>query len=230
MKELELFDPKRLFLGEVPGMFYLEVILRSAFIFFMLILAMRLMGKRMSSQLSRNEMAAVSSLAAAIGVPLMNPERGVLPGLIVAVVIVAWQMLIAKWSLRRPKFETLSQDDFNVLVRDGVMVCEEMVESRISRERLCAQLRSSEIYHLGQVSRLYLEAGGMFSLVKRDEPIPGLTTLPDWDKAFSEEVTEAADDKVCCWSCGKVYNADQQPAVCEVCQRDNWTTAVITKH
>ncbi|PST82790.1 DUF421 domain-containing protein [Pedobacter yulinensis] len=227
MSSFELFDPARLFIGEVPGTFYLEVIGRSIFIFVILILAMRLMGKRMSSQMSRNEMAAVSSLAAAIGVPLMDPTRGVLPSLVVAAVIVAWQLIIAKWSMKSPRFEKISQDEFNILVKDGVMVCDQMKNARISRERLCAQLRSQEIYHLGEVSRLYLEAGGMFSLVKNEKPEPGLSVLPNWDEPFAEQTIVPEKGWRCCWRCGKVVK--EETAMCPVCNGDKWTPAVLVK-
>src|SRR3954471_12365738 len=66
-------DWHRILSGQEPVAFYLEIVLRVAVVYLILMLAMRLLGKRMSSQLSRTELAVVVSLAAAVGVPLLSP-------------------------------------------------------------------------------------------------------------------------------------------------------------
>ena len=57
--EIKLTDLERIFSGEVPASFFLEIIFRTAFVYLILIISMRLMGKRMSSTLQRNELAAI---------------------------------------------------------------------------------------------------------------------------------------------------------------------------
>lgn len=57
--------------------------------------SMRLMGNRMGNMLSRNEMIALVSLAAANGVALMAPDRGLLPVFVTAAIIIGYQQLIA---------------------------------------------------------------------------------------------------------------------------------------
>src|SRR5687767_14213450 len=94
-EQIQLNDWKRMFLGEVPPEFLIEVIIRMAFLYLLLIFAMRLLGHRMASQLSRNELAALVSLAAAIGVPILAPDRGLLPALVIALVVVAISRLLA---------------------------------------------------------------------------------------------------------------------------------------
>jgi hypothetical protein len=83
-EDIHLGDWQRMFFGEVPGGFYWEVVLRIAVIYLILMVSMRLMGKRTASQLSRNEMIALVSLSAAIGVPLQAPDRGILAAVIIA--------------------------------------------------------------------------------------------------------------------------------------------------
>ena len=78
MSDFKLFDALRMFLGDVPWDFLLEAVIRVTFIYIVLVGALRLMGKRMGQQLSRNELAAMVSLAAAGGVPLLAPDGQVL--------------------------------------------------------------------------------------------------------------------------------------------------------
>jgi len=222
--EIKLSDIQRILLGEVPFHFFIEVILRTAVIYLILMVSMRLMGKRMSSQLSRNEMAAVASLAAAIGVPLMNPDRGLLPAVAIAMVIITFQVLIAKIATKNRKFESLTKDKYNMLVKDGVLNYKAMVLTRITRDRVLAQLRSQGISHLGMVKRLYFEAGGTFSLLQKTEPVPGLSSIPEWDREMSGKIHRQSTQQVCKF-CGN-YHTGQKGNQCENCGKNTWVYAV----
>ena len=226
-QELKLSDIQRILIGEVPASFFIELILRAAFIYFILMLSMRLMGKRMSSQISRNEMAAVVSLAAAVGIPLMNADRGILPAVIIAIVIIGFHTYIAKRSARDEKFEALTQDNLNTLVTNGVMNLDAMKKTRISRERLFAQLRSHQTMQLGSVKRFYLEANGLFSLVEENEPKPGLAVLPENDIDFINKMSSKTGRCVC-YHCG--YTEDEAKKytwiACENCGERHWVNAV----
>jgi uncharacterized membrane protein YcaP (DUF421 family) len=87
-EDIHISDWLRILVGDVPASFYLELLLRAAIIYLLLMLAMRFMGKRMSGLLSRNELVAMVSLAAAIGTPLTSPDRGIVPAVIIAIVVV----------------------------------------------------------------------------------------------------------------------------------------------
>lgn len=226
--EIKLGDLQRLFVGEVPSFFYLELIFRVLLIYFLLLVSMRLMGKRMSSQLSRNEMAAVASLAAAVGIPLMNPDKGLLPAILTAGVIIVYQILIARKAFKSKRFESLTQDSVSTLVQDGMLCLKAMVHNRISRERLFAQLRSKEISHLGMVKRLYFEAGGNFSLLKAPVQKAGLSNLPDGDQELEREIHRQVSGYVCL-HCGNPFNekATHQQVRCDNCSHMEWTSAVI---
>jgi len=224
--EIKISDFLRILIGEVPYHFYLELILRVSFIYLVLMVSMRLMGKRMSTQLSRNEMAAVASLAAAVGVPLMNAERGLLLAVVIAAVIITFQILIARKAAVNRNFESLTQDKYNMLVKDGVLNTRAMMATHVSRERVFAQLRSEEISHLGQVKRLYFEAAGSFSLLKTAQPQPGLSVIPDWDIDMSSDLHLPTQKQVCQY-CGYAQAlSDRDMAQCKNCKHHRWVAAV----
>ncbi|MEH3114212.1 DUF421 domain-containing protein [Pedobacter terrae] len=223
--EIKLNDLRRILIGEIPLTFYAEVILRTAVIYLILMISMRLMGKRMSSQLSRNEMAAVASLAAAVGVPLMNPDRGLLPAVVIAIVLIGFQLLIAKIASKNKKFESITQDKYNMIVKDGVLNIKAMLLTRVSRDRALAQLRKEGITHLGSVKRLYFEAGGTFSLLKTAKPLPGLSIIPAWDDEFSDEIHRRDTAVLLCSNCGN-SKPDATVVNCQNCGENNWIPAV----
>lgn len=224
-EQLHLTDWQRLFIGAVPGLFYAEIIIRTAVVYFILLASMRLMGKRMASQLSRTEMIALVALAASIGIPIMAPDRGLLPAIISAFVIVTGERIISKIAAKNEKAEALIDDNLNILVENSVMKLDTMLQCRITRERLLAQLRSEGLYHLGSVKRLYLESNGKFSLVENPEPIPGLSVLPEWDTKFRSRQNVVPNRWVCA-NCGNPDEPPRNETRCTNCGNDHWTEAV----
>jgi uncharacterized membrane protein YcaP (DUF421 family) len=229
MKEYEITitDIQRILFGQVTGYFFLEAIFRILVIYLLLVVSMRLMGKRLSSQLSRNEMAAISSLAAAIGIPLMNPDRGILPAVIIAIIIIIFQVLVARRAAANRKFESLTQDRLEVLAEDGKMNPEVMLHTRISRERIFAQLRSANITHLGMVNRLYFEASGSFTVLQAAEAKPGLSVLPEWDKELANDLLSPVTTEVC-YHCGEQdgEKSGDGKKICKHCGHTEWVAAV----
>lgn len=225
-EDFHLFEPLRFFLGDVPWSFLLETLLRGVFFYGLLLLSMRLMGKRMGAQLSRNEMAALVSLAAAIGVPIQAPDRGLVPPLVIAAIIVLGQRFIAARTLKSKKFEQISQDDIAILVEDGCLNLDKMEEVVLPQERLFAKLRSESIRQLGQVKRLYMEANGDFTLLLQEPARPGLTLIPDWDVEYLQEQPKA-DAIYACQRCGHLQHSSREPAhACCRCQHQRWSRAV----
>ena len=218
------WDWQRILLGEVPPSFYLEILLRMGVVYIILMVSIRILGKRMAAQLTRNETAAMVSLAAAIGVPILSPERGLLPPIIIAVIVVFFSRLIANIAARNQKVETITQGRTDTLIRDAVMDPRIMTKTRITRERILAQLRSNRIKHLGEVKRLYLEANGNFTVVLSDEPNPGLTTLPDDDIEFIAEMKPC--DILVCHVCGNENKSGSRSEVCSNCSHTKWVSAV----
>lgn len=209
-EDIHLTDWLRILIGDLPSLFYVELLIRVSFIFLILISSMRLMGKRMSAQISRNEMAALVSLAAAIGVPLQSPDRGLLPAVVISAVVVLVQRWIASKTFADQKREKSFQGDISILISEGVLDMETMLEVRMTRERLLAQARSQGIRHLGEVKRMYLEANGSFTLIKQAGPSAGLSVIPKWDLEMLERENQAAD--LGCGNCGLPKHSDNQGA------------------
>lgn len=223
---IHIADWQRILFGEVPGSFYVEILIRAAVVYLILVVSMRLMGRRMSSQLSRNEMAAMVSMAAAIGVPILDASRGLLPAMIIALVVVCTQRIVSYWASRNEAFEGISQDINSTLVENSVIQLAAMKDARMTRELLFAELRSSGLIHLGHVKRLYIEANGEFTLIKESAPKPGLSLLPEWDTDFIEE-QEKAPDQCVCYRCGnRQPEAGSKTDACTNCGRTHWVPAL----
>jgi uncharacterized membrane protein YcaP (DUF421 family) len=212
----KIFDPHDLFIGQTPLVFLVEVAVRMLFLYLVLLVAMRFMGRRMSSQLTRNEMLALSSLAAAVGPALQDPTRGLLPPLVIAICVVGLQYLVGYSSFRSRRFERLANGSAEVLLADGRLQIDALRRNGISRERLIAQLRGNGVLQLGAVERVYIETNGAFSFVLAERARPGLSIVPNWDPKLAEELNY--DESVrACVVCGATRNDSAADHSCRFC-------------
>jgi uncharacterized membrane protein YcaP (DUF421 family) len=226
-EDIHITDIGRILLGEAPPSFLMEVIIRITVIYLLLMVSMRLLGRRMASMLSIQELSALVALAAATGIPMQAPDKGLLPAIGVAAVIVAIQRSISYWGFKNKKAELLLEGDVVTLVSDGVMDLKAMQKARITREALFAQVRSESIDSFGKIQRLYLEAGGSFTFYLAPEPKPGLSSLPHSDAEFIRE-QKTAEGISACGSCGEILSDHQKPSgPCPRCRHSEWTEAVL---
>lgn len=221
--EIHFSDWTRIIFGNVPPEFFIELVIRVSFVYLLVIFCIRLMGKRMAAQLSRNELVAISSLAASIGIPIQSPERGLLPALIVALLVVAAQRIISGRFIRNEKFERRSQGNLSILVNDCCIQPKVLEKARVSRTEVLARLRAMKVLHLGQVRRLYFEAEGDFTLIRNEEGRPGLTVLPEEDPEFLAEQSYCQDFLVCAF-CGRKHEPAEKQ--CDNCGHDTFVPAV----
>ncbi len=223
--EIHTDDIERILVGDVPAEFFVELLIRLILSYLVAVIAMRLIGKRMAAQMSRNELAALVSIAAALGIALQAPDRGLLPAIIVVTVIVVISRLMAGIAYRNNSFEEKTQGRESILIKDAVLQLKTMEKERISKERFFSMLRSLQIKNLGEVKRLYMEANGQFSLLKETQKKSGLSILPDWDHAFIEE-QQPDKNKQVCKNCGYLPADDAKNPVCPHCKKQEWTASI----
>ncbi|MEZ2354898.1 DUF421 domain-containing protein [Caballeronia sp. RCC_10] len=216
---------ERLLIGDGPWAFLVEIIPRAIVMYLFLLVAMRMMGKRMAAQLSTIELAVILMLGAAIGLPIQVSSQGVLPAGVVLATVVALQRLSAQAGLRWRKFEVLEQGDVSIVVADGRILLDELKRGLISREMLQSELRAANVAHLGQLRRVYLEASGSISIVWKAQQCPGLAVRPDMEESLLDAI--GARGYFSCWSCGFTVQSDERPTTaCQACGFQRWESSV----
>ncbi|TGE27923.1 DUF421 domain-containing protein [Hymenobacter metallicola] len=226
-EEIHLGDWQRIILGNAPGEYMVEVVLRTLLIYVVLLVFIRLLGKRMGAQLTITEMAVMLTLGAIVAVPMQIPDRGLLPAMVLLGTVLLLQRGVNLLALKNRKVEVVVQSDVSLLLKDGVLNTEEMKKMGISHEQAFAHLRSKDVLHLGELRRVYLESGGHFSVFRFPEPRPGLSVLPEADDRLHKEEHRASDLSAC-QHCGTVEPAARARTSCRSCGHKEWTSAVVT--
>lgn len=202
--DIQPFDWHRIFLGNIPPLFMLEIVFRTAVIFLWLLLLLRFSGQRSLAQLGPLELAIVIALGSAAGDPMFYPEVPLLHAMLAMALVIGLQRLTAHLIVKSETVETMLQGIPLEMVRDGVLNLENMRKASLSVEDVFEYLRDDGVRQLGQVQRAYLEQNGTFSVFQHapGEAPPGLQVVPPWDLEPPSPAAPGESGPLVCLGCG----------------------------
>jgi uncharacterized membrane protein YcaP (DUF421 family) len=224
--QIHLNDWHRILFGNAPVEFLAEVLVRTVVTYICLLFIVRWLGKRMAGQLTILELGIAIMLGAIVAPPMETPERGILQGILILFLVLVCHQWLTLAAVRHPRVERMTQGKLSIFVKDGIVQVGEMRAARISRAQLFALLREKNIFNLGKVKRVYMEACGIFSIFETGESRPGLSLLPPADAAIHRMQEKPDEQLKACISCGNTTRSPAAGESCKVCGNDRWDTAV----
>lgn len=224
------FQWKELLLGGEDWNFLPETLLRSLIMFVVILVGLRLLGKRGIKQLSIFELVVIIGLGSAAGDPMFYKDVGILPSLIVFTIIVGLYRLVTYLVGKNKKFELLLEGRPVCLIKNGVFRIENFTKESLGEDEFFAELRMQNVSQLGQIEEAIVESSGNMSIFyfPDDEVKYGLSIMPGSIEGGFEEIREPG--YYSCIFCG--YTEKLQPTpdhVCPTCKRKEWIKSSIRK-
>ncbi len=164
------FDLERIFLGDLPALFYLEVLLRSSLVFGFALWLIRFLGKRNLSQLSAFDLVIIIALGSAVGDPMFYDDVPILPALTAVAVVVLLNVFLARVTRVHRRFESLVESSPRLVVSRGVVVHDALKRETVSTTELFEMLRLAGVERLADVEAAVLEPSGRLSVLKAGTP------------------------------------------------------------
>lgn len=222
------FEWSRLLLNDLPAVFLVEVIFRTAVMFTVLLIALRFAGKRGVKQLSVFEIVIIIALGSAAGDPMFYEDVGILPALCVFAVVIALYRLVTWMTGRSKWFEQLLEGKTELLIDNGVFSVLKFEREALAQDEFFSELRQKSVEHLGQVKYAFLEPSGNISVYffTDDEVKPGLPLLPALFNRRSKIMER--EGVYACANCGYTQHQVSHQALCPVCKEEEWVEAIRT--
>ncbi|HOU65406.1 MAG TPA: DUF421 domain-containing protein [Thermomonas sp.] len=173
------FDWFRIFVGEQPPAYLLEVALKCLLVFCLLLLVMRLSGKRAQNNLSPMQQMLLIALGSAAGDVLLYPSVALSYAALVLVGITLLTVGFEAWSQRSRRVGDFAESRPTVMVENGVIDHEALRRERTTLRELNAELRVAGARSLSQVRYAILEMTGEFSVFLNDQEPAGEDLLID---------------------------------------------------
>ncbi len=220
------FSWKELMLGGENWNFLAETVLRTFIMFVILLVSLRLLGKRGVKQLSIFELVAIISLGSAAGDPMFHKDVGVFTALLVFIIIVGLYSLVTYFVGKNKKFERLMEGKPICLIKNGIFLIQSFEKEALGSDEFFAELRMQSVSQLGQIEEAILESSGNISIFYfPDEDVKyGLPIMPNSLDSSIQKIIDS--DYYACTFCG--YTEKMKPTTlhtCPECKKTKWVKA-----
>jgi uncharacterized membrane protein YcaP (DUF421 family) len=130
----------------------------------------RLMGKRALGELSLFDFVIMVGIGDVIVVVGLEQQVPLKRGLLILVLLGVLEYCFSLLTYRSKFFSRLIEGTPTVLIKDGILLEENLAKEHISQADLRQELRKQGMSKISRVSRAILEACGKFSVIAKDDP------------------------------------------------------------
>lgn len=133
--------------------------------YFLLILFLRLSGKRTLSKLNAFDLVVTVALGSTLATILLNKNVAIADGLLALVLLIFFQYIITWTSVRSQKVGNAVKSNPSILYYEGEFYNEAMKKERVTRAEIIAAARQNGVEDIKQVKAVFLETDGSLSVI-----------------------------------------------------------------
>jgi len=226
----KIFQWNEMLFGEHHWTFVWETMFRSFIMFIIVLVGLRILGKRGVRQLSVFEMVVIIALGSAAGDPMFYKEVGLIPAIMVFMVIISMYYLVTFLVGKSKRFEHLVEGKPICLMEEGAFSIENFKKEPMAHDEFFAELRLKNVSQLGQIHTAIIETSGEISIFyyEDDEVKYGLPIMPGSFEEHLEPITKAG--YYSCAFCAATYKLELVTTfTCGECGKHGWVKACNTR-
>ena len=173
----------------------MTMVFRTLVLYFLLIVSVRLTGKRELGQLEPSELV-VSMLAADLAaIPIENPDKPLYTGVLPILLIVVLEIILSKLSLSSALFRRIMCGKPVILIDNGKVLYDNLRKTRITLDELSGQLRLKDVLDISTVRFAILETNGSLSVFPYPSQSLPVTIISD-GRLMKDNLKKSGKDEV----------------------------------
>ena len=138
--------------------------IRTLIVYAVLVVSIRLMGKRQVGQMEPEEFVVTMLLANLASLPMQDNAFPLFTGIVPILTVLAMELLLATLSLRSILLRRVLCGKPVILIENGRVVQENLRNTRLTQDELCCQLRQKDVLDISTVQYAILETNGTVSV------------------------------------------------------------------
>ena len=154
----------------------LQIVLRTGGIYLLVLIGVRLSGKREVGQMTPFDLTLLLLLSNSVQNAMTGPDTSLLGGAVAACTLLVLNYGVAAVSGSNRHLRRLIEGEPSLLIHDGKVIESHMARERVSMDELHRALREHGINNCDQVALAVLEVDGSISCLKYDEIKPDANT------------------------------------------------------
>lgn len=149
-----------------------QIMLRTLVIYGVVLIGVRLSGKREVGQMTPFDLTLLLLLSNAVQNAMTGPDTSLVGGIAAAGTLLVLNYVIAEYSGANRRFRKWVQGSPSLLIHDGKVIEAHMAREHVSLDELQRALREHSIERISDVMLGVLEVDGSISLLKYDDVDP----------------------------------------------------------
>ena len=150
----------------------IEIVLRTIVIYLVVLLGVRLSGKREVGQMTPFDLVLLLLISNSVQNAMTGPDNSLFGGIAAAITLLLMNYGIAELSGGNRRFRKFVEGQPTLLVHDGEIISAHMAKEHVSMDELERALREHGVNSYHDVALAVLEVDGSISCLKYDELNP----------------------------------------------------------
>jgi len=147
----------------------LEIVLRTTVVYVLVLVGIRLTGKREVGQMTPFDLTLLLLLSNSVQNSMTGGDNSLVGGAVAAVVLLILNYALAEISGLNRRFRKLIQGSPTLLIHNGECITAHIAKEHISMDELNRALREHGVSSIEDVSLAVLEVDGAISVLKYDD-------------------------------------------------------------
>ena len=147
----------------------LEIALRTTVVYVLVLLGIRLTGKREVGQMTPFDLTLLLLLSNSVQNAMTGPDNSLVGGIAAALVLLTLNFLLAEFSGLNRRFRRVIQGSPTLLIHNGQCITAHMAKEHVSMDELERALREHGVACAGEAALAVLEVDGSISVLKYDD-------------------------------------------------------------
>ena len=143
--------------------------LRTIFLYIIVLIVMRLMGKREIGQLQPFELAISIMIADLASTPMADPGIPIINGIIPILALLVMHLIISMINIKSIKARAILCGQPTILIYRGRIDEKMLKKERFTVNELEERLRGNNIFNVGDVEYAILETSGQITVIEKPE-------------------------------------------------------------
>lgn len=149
--------------------FMAVTLVRTLILYTIIILLIRLMGKRQIGELQPSELVITILLSEIASIPIQDNSVPILSSVAALCALVAFEIFSSAISLKSPKIRAYMQGHPVIVIRNGEIDYKALKKLRMTLNDLVCALRQKDVFDITQVSYAIFETNGKISILLKPE-------------------------------------------------------------
>ena len=153
------------------------IFFRTAIVFLLLTVSMKLMGKREIGELEVGELISALLISEICAIPIGDTDMPILNGIIPVILIVSLEITVSFIKNKSRRFKRIIDGNGEFLIKDHRLMQGALLSNRISLEEFFAALRQNGTGSLSDIKHCILEANGKISVIRDGDGMDDLIII-----------------------------------------------------